>query len=626
MGNDDPDPATVLPRPSATEADLNFTTTWDQSFAQATAQSSSNTTSTAPRSLAGITVEATEIDEIFRLYFTRYSQHLPVLDPTISPNGYYDQSPLLFWAIVGVGVRRYAANPTLLGSLAERIVHLASPLLHPTPAVIPAIQGLLLLSSFPFPTDSTSKDTSYTLSGMAINLALQIGLHVPTFSQDYSRSKMTLTQEDIQRRVQLWFHCIVVHQKAACGLGYPIMVSPDRLQKQMDLRGLLDSVPPFLLFEMRQGSLLSRINTLFSPSTFRVEDPQDKHSQFAREMMSDTFENQLDELESERKLTDLEQLYVNITRLQLRVHCLQDRENPATSVKVAQLGLAATSIIEGIEQLEVQMSLIQHCPHYIFRMTALAASVLLRLSKQQQQQPRSKARGPDVDPYHHHQQHQQNAAATTSKQYKTYFFQTISLLKRMSVESNDMPSRMAKIFSQLWSIDRIFEHTTSSPQTTSDGTGTSPAAATSPLVVQSRLSMSVLHDCMWRWKDRFRWTAATNGNHTRNAIDSSSSVDRNTGNGNGNGSLPNSHPHLAAAASRPLSTIPPTPAGFSTSYNMPPDTANAAELVAAETNFHSSMPMPFVDSFSPLGTLPWDAAANQDFEMMIHRFPESWPV
>ena len=146
-------------------------------------------------------------------YFTHYSQHLPVLDPNISPNGYYDQSPLLFWAIIGVGVRRYTANPTLLCSLAERIVHLASPLLHPTPAVIPAIQGLLLLSSFPFPTDSTSKDTSYTLSGMAINLALQIGLHVPTFSQDYSRSKMTLTQEDIQRRVQLWFHCIIVHQK-----------------------------------------------------------------------------------------------------------------------------------------------------------------------------------------------------------------------------------------------------------------------------------------------------------------------------------------------------------------------------------------------------------------------------
>lgn len=146
-------------------------------------------------------------------YFAHYHAHLPFLDPAVSPNSYYDQSSLIFWAIIGVGVRRYTANPTLLGSLAEPILHLPWPPLHPTSAVIPAIQGLLLLSSFPFPTDSTSKDTSYTLSGMAINLALQIGLHVPTYSQDYSRSKMTLTQQDIRRRLQLWFHCIVVHQK-----------------------------------------------------------------------------------------------------------------------------------------------------------------------------------------------------------------------------------------------------------------------------------------------------------------------------------------------------------------------------------------------------------------------------
>lgn len=139
--------------------------------------------------------------------------HLPFLDPNVSPNQYYEQSPLLFWAIIGVGVRRYNENPTLLGTIADHVVRLALPLLHPTPAVVPAIQGLLLLSSFPFPEDSTYKDNSYTLSGMAINLALQIGLHVPTFSQDYTKTRINLTAEDIARRVQLWFHCIVVHQK-----------------------------------------------------------------------------------------------------------------------------------------------------------------------------------------------------------------------------------------------------------------------------------------------------------------------------------------------------------------------------------------------------------------------------
>ena len=77
MGSDDPDPANVLRRPSATEAESNFTTTWDLSFAKPTAHPSSNTTATSSRSLAGITVEATEIDEIFRLYDVLLSNSKP---------------------------------------------------------------------------------------------------------------------------------------------------------------------------------------------------------------------------------------------------------------------------------------------------------------------------------------------------------------------------------------------------------------------------------------------------------------------------------------------------------------------------------------------------------------------
>ncbi|KIW10227.1 hypothetical protein PV08_11188 [Exophiala spinifera] len=713
LNNGGSDSASLLPRPLTAEADVNFPPSWNQPFAQASTRQSPNPTATVSRSLAGMTVEADEIDEIFRLYFAHYHSHLPFLDPNISPNSYYDQSSLIFWAIIGVGVRRYTANPTLFGSLAEPILHLPWPPLHPTPAVIPAIQGLLLLSSFPFPTDSTSKDTSYTLSGMAINLALQIGLHVPTFSQDYSRSKMTLTQQDIQRRLQLWFHCIVVHQKAACGLGYPIMVSPDQLQRSMDPRGLTDSMTPLLLLEMRLASLLSRINTLFSPSMFRVEDAQDKHSRFAREMMSDTFENQLDELESERKLSELEKLYINITRLQIRVHCLQDRENPATSVKVTQLGLCATSIIESIERLEVEMSLIQHCPHYIFRIAALAASVLLRLSKQSRPPPpTSTSRKTSIggvngisggsDDYNNNDS--ANRQQYARQQYKTYFFQTISLLRKMSVESNDMPSRMAKIFSQLWSIDKIFEQTNTvnaaaaAAATTSSSTGAvvvdgvspgdesgsssaSSLSAASPLIVQSRLSMSVLHDAMWRWKDRFKWAGQKqhqNQNQNRHHHDSNqhqhyhqqqqhhhqgrqssrgmaiaqenhahhdrrssmaATPSMTTNNTSANANMAASPPTSENQFPRPLSTIPPassssvtggyvgTPAYNFPAVNMTPDVGTDGSLNGGGGGGGSGgMMMSFVDGFSPLGSLPWESATNQDFEMMIHRFPESWPV
>jgi len=263
------------------------------------------------------------------------------------------------------------------------------------------------------------------------------------------------------------------------------MVSPDRLQKQIDLRGLLERVPPSLLLEMKLGSLLSRINILFSPSTFVFEEIQDKQSRFARTMMSDIFENQLNELESERKLSSLEETYVRITRLQLRLHCLQDRENPVTSPQMAKLGIAATSIIDLIEHLETKTSLVTYCPHYIYRMTALTASVLLRLAKQ------SQAQIPSID---------SNNSRAANLQYRPYFFRTISLLRNMSVDSNDMPSRMAKIFSQLWTIDNLFEQQLNRSLDDAGTEATGTISTSSPLVVQSRLSMSVLHDCMWRGK------------------------------------------------------------------------------------------------------------------------------
>jgi hypothetical protein len=148
-------------------------------------------------------------------YFQHYARHLPFLDfaRSESPNSFYDQSPLLFWAIISAGARRYQRNPSLLGSLATPLLKLGWSSMQISAAVIPNIQGLLILSTWPFPTNTTSKDNTFTLSGMAVNLALQIGLHVPLQGQEYSRTRVDLSSEGLARRVQLWSYCVVVHQK-----------------------------------------------------------------------------------------------------------------------------------------------------------------------------------------------------------------------------------------------------------------------------------------------------------------------------------------------------------------------------------------------------------------------------
>lgn len=304
----------------------------------------------------------------------------------------------------------------------------------------------------------------------------------------------------------------------------------------MDLEGLLSLVPAGLLLEMKLGMLLSRINSLFAPSP---SSGQEEHFRFTRSMMADNFEAQLDELESDRAPSDLERLYLNIARLQLRVHCLRDCGNEKENLSIVQLGLSATFVVDLTEKLDFETGLATHCPHYVYRMITLASAVLLRFLKVQMHDDRRES----------------------TQAYRARYFKAISLLKRMSVINNDMPSRMAHIFSQLWSSDRVFRQAN---------------GLTFPIRTQSRLSMSILHDTMWEWREEFGGRRRVDQKRPPGLVQYQA--------GNGSGDL---HAHSPYAAN---------PEGVLTD---PPSNGSSGMF--------------------------WDSAFDQDFESMIKEFPEAWP-
>lgn len=132
-------------------------------------------------------------------------------------------------------------------------------------------------------------------------------------------------------------------------------------------------------------------------------------------------------------------------------------------VNLLKLYTTAVQIIEMVGKLDHETTLASFCPHHIYRMMALAAAVLLRVLKTRL-----------------------SAQISDDKAGKSSFFLAISLLRKMSVYNNDMPGRMVGIFSQLWASEKAFK---------SRGIGDSSTA----LRIQSRLSMSLLHDTMWWW-------------------------------------------------------------------------------------------------------------------------------
>lgn len=120
---------------------------------------------------------------------------------------------MLFWAIVMVGSRRYLKNPTILGSLSSRVRDLALMSLGTGQPSLPDIKGTLLILTWPGPVNSKNVETSFNLTGLLIHAAIQIGLHMPNASQDFSRVPIKLTDRDIEKRYNIWAFCMLTYHR-----------------------------------------------------------------------------------------------------------------------------------------------------------------------------------------------------------------------------------------------------------------------------------------------------------------------------------------------------------------------------------------------------------------------------
>ena len=148
-----------------------------------------------------------------RRFFRDYLPLLPILDPQTHPDTCYAQSPFLFWAIVATGSRRYTGDPTLFGCLSSKVINLAFSHLASRAPFVQAIQALLLLITWGSSEHLSNKDLTFPLSGLLVHMSMQIGLHNPLSSQDFAKTRIRLSDEEVRRRNELWAHCIILYQR-----------------------------------------------------------------------------------------------------------------------------------------------------------------------------------------------------------------------------------------------------------------------------------------------------------------------------------------------------------------------------------------------------------------------------
>ena len=152
-------------------------------------------------------------------YFTFYHPFMPLLDPGMTPEEYYELCRLLFWAIICVASRRYAtdrqgADQSLFTSLSTSVYQLVWKTIEEIPQTCNAIKALCVLCTWTFPVNSTSLDPTLVLSSLMMSLAMQQGLHRPSHVQDFSKYRTDLREDQLRDRVRTWAACNAIAQRS----------------------------------------------------------------------------------------------------------------------------------------------------------------------------------------------------------------------------------------------------------------------------------------------------------------------------------------------------------------------------------------------------------------------------
>lgn len=162
-------------------------------------------------------------------YFKHYHPFFDILDPGICPDDYYAQSALLFWAIISIAARRYEHDATLFSSLSPCVTKLMWSAIPMLPHNRFTVQAILLISMWPYPTNSMSTNPSFLLVSIAKTACLQLGIHRPEVIQDFLRVKTRLSPQEFGDAVKTWAGCYIAAQRQDPSLFSPPQTLPLRL-------------------------------------------------------------------------------------------------------------------------------------------------------------------------------------------------------------------------------------------------------------------------------------------------------------------------------------------------------------------------------------------------------------
>ncbi|KAF2030721.1 hypothetical protein EK21DRAFT_64788 [Setomelanomma holmii] len=415
------------------------------------------------RTINGLELSPGIIDDCFNLFFRDYHPLLPLLDPSIAPNRFYQRATFLFWVIVSIGSRRYTEQPTLNQSLAQPVTQLALQSITTRNNPIERIKGLILLLHWPFPSSAFYRDPSFLLAGFLLHMAMQCGLNAPTFSEEFTKSYTKTTEQEHLRRAEIWAHVVVTYQMTCTGSGQPNLVSFDLCSEQVNLKALLEQLPTSLQLRLDLSNIMSRANKALLDLGLASMTVQQERTMDA---LTKGFRSEVETLKKATpSISAIDRLLVAAVVLDLSVMQFYKSATTLNLQSCLLIYNTASEVLEDFRDLDRDLGLHRTCTRHILTIALLGLASMTRILKGPFAESLDQARGYDL------------VVAGTG------------FLRSCSIQAGDFPAKCATFGAKMWNSKNIYRNPDGSINIT--------------LRVRNRLSGGPIHDAIRCWKQEF---------------------------------------------------------------------------------------------------------------------------
>ena len=131
--------------------------------------------------------------------------------------------PLLFWTIIITASRHSTSYSYLYDSLRAGYEDLLAKNMIKVIRSVAQLHAILILVMWPLPYPGPMNDPSWGYCGLALNAALQMGMHRPGFHREYGFPD--LTQEQVQLRTVTWMMAFQTSIGCVLNCVFPCSIS-----------------------------------------------------------------------------------------------------------------------------------------------------------------------------------------------------------------------------------------------------------------------------------------------------------------------------------------------------------------------------------------------------------------